>query len=82
MTIYLSGGCEANAMSFIQLSNKKLHVESSIKTLQYKLDFNMSYSKIDNFSLMQSLSLSSLTDDKLQGLAYKIPEMKQMSVLA
>ena len=44
---------------------------------QYKLDFNRSYSKIDNFSLMHSLNLSSPMDGKLQDLAQKILEMKQ-----
>ena len=47
-----------------------------------KLDFNRSYSKINNYSLMQSLNISSLTDDSLQNLASKIPEMKHMSVLS
>ena len=47
---------------------------------QYKLSFNRS--KINNFSLIQSLNLSSLMDDKLQDLAHRIPEIKHMSFLA
>ena len=49
--IYLPDGCEANAMSFMLLSNSIPHVESSIKTLQHKLGFNRSYSKLNNFNL-------------------------------
>ena len=79
MTIYLPDRYEGNAIYFVLLSYNKLYVESSIETPQYKLGFSRSYSKMDNFSLMQSLNLSSLTDNKLQGLAYKIPEMKQIS---
>ena len=62
--IYLPDGCEANVISFVLPSNNKLHVETSIGTPQYKLGFNRYYSKIDNFSLLQSLNLSSLTYDK------------------
>ena len=58
---------------------RNLHVESSIKTPQYKLGFNRSSSKISIFNLMQSLNLSNLIDDKLQDLAHKIQEMKQVS---
>ena len=43
--IYLSDRCEANAMSFILLSNNRLHEESFIKTPHHKLGFNRSYSK-------------------------------------
>ena len=78
--IDLSSGCEANAISFVLLPNNKLHVESSIGTPQYKLSFNRSYSKINNFSLMKSLNLPSLMDDKLQNLAHNIMEMKQMTI--
>ena len=31
---------------------------------------------------MQSLNLSSLTDDKLQDLAHKVQEMKHMSIIS
>ena len=41
-----------------------------------KLGLNRSYSKINNFSLMQSLNISSVTDDRSQALAKEIPEMK------
>ena len=40
-----------------------------------ELDFNRSYFKINNFSLMQSLNISSLTDDRLHALANEIPEI-------
>ena len=69
-------------MSFALLSNNKLHVESSIETPQYKLGFNRSYAKVNNFNLMQSLNLSSLMNDKLQNVAPKISEMKQMSIFS
>ena len=80
--IYLPDECEANAMSFVLLSNNKLHVESSIETPQYKIGFNRSCSKINNLSLMQCLNLSSLMDNTLQDLAHKILEMKQMLILS
>ena len=80
--IYFPNDHDANAISFVLPSNNKLHVESSIETPQYKLGFSRSYSKINTFSLMQSLILSSLTDDKLQDLAHKILEMKQMSIFS
>ena len=51
-----------------------------LRTHNIKLDFSRSYSKIDKFNLMQTLNLTSLTDDKLQHLAQKIPEMKQISI--
>ena len=70
--IYLPNGFEANAISFILPSNNKLNVESSIEMSQYKVGFNMSYSKIDNVSFMQSLDLSSLMDDKLQDLDHEM----------
>ena len=38
--------------------------------------------KINNFSLMQSLNISSLTDDNLKNSANKIPEMNHMSVFS
>ena len=53
-----------------------------MKAPQSKLGFNRSYSEINNFSLMQSLNISSLSDDSLQNLANKTPEMKHMSVLS
>ena len=80
--IYLPGSCKANAASFVLLSNSKLHVESSIGTPQYKPGFKRSYSKISNFSLMQSLNLLHLMDDKQQNIANKIPEMKQMLIFS
>ena len=43
-----------------------------------KLGFIRSYSKINNFSLMQFLSISSLPDDRLEPLANQIPEMKHV----
>ena len=46
--------------------------------MEYKLGFNRSNSKINNFILMQSLNISSLTDNKLHVLANKIPEMKHV----
>ena len=64
--IYLLDQCEANATSFLLPSNNKLHVESSIETPQHKLGFNRSYSKIDNFNLIQSLNLTSIIDKKCQ----------------
>ena len=40
-----------------------------MEALENKLGFNRSYSKINNFILMQSLNISSLTDNGLQALA-------------
>ena len=60
-------------------SNDKLNVEPSIETSEYKLGFNRSYSKINNFILMLSLNISSLRDNKLQVLVEKIPEMKHVN---
>ena len=78
--IYLStDGCEANGISFLLPYNNKLHVQTPVESPQHMLGFNRSYSKIDNLNLMQILNLTSLTDDKLQDLAHKILEMKQMS---
>ena len=67
--MYLPNSCEANAISFVLLSSNELNIETSIETTSYKLGFNRSYSKINNFSLMKSLNISSLMDDKLQHLA-------------
>ena len=64
MTIYLPNGCEANGITFVLPSNNKLNVEPSIKATEYKLGFNRSSSEINNFYLMQSLNISTLTDDK------------------
>ena len=50
--------------------------------MENKLGFNRSYTKIKNCSLMQSLDISSLTDDNVKNIANKIPEMKHMSVLS
>ena len=44
--IYLSNGCEANAIVFFLPSNNKLNVEPVIEASEYKLGFNRSYSKI------------------------------------
>ena len=76
--IYLPNDCEANAITFVLPSNKKLNVEPYVEATEYKLGFRRSYSKINNFSLMQSLSISSITDDRSQILANKIPEMKHI----
>ena len=69
--IYLPDGCAANVITFVLPSNNKLNVEPSTEATEYKLGFNRSYSKINNFCLMQSLNISSLLDDKLQILANK-----------
>ena len=61
--IYLPNGTEANAITFVLPSNSKLNVGLSIKVTEYKVGFNRSYSKINTFSLMQSLNISSLMDD-------------------
>ena len=63
-------------MALVLPSNNKLNVEPSSEGPEYKLGFNSLYSKINNFSLMQSLNMSSLTDDKLDILANNILEMK------
>ena len=60
--IYLPHGCEAYAIRFILPSNNQLNIDSSIKALENRLGFNRSYSKIDNFSMMQSLNISNLND--------------------
>ena len=75
---YLKNGCEANAITFVHPSNNKLNVEPIIDTSEYKLGFNRSYSKINKFSLMQSPNIWSLTDNRLEALANKIPEMKRV----
>ena len=43
---------------------------------QNEYGFGKSYSKIDNFNLMQTLNLTRLTNVKLQDLAHKILKMK------
>ena len=53
-----------------------------MESTEHKPGFNRSYSKINNFSLMQSLDISSLTDDNVKILAHKIPEIKHMSVFS
>ena len=78
--IYWPDGGEASAISFLLASNNKLHVKTPLETPEHKLGFNRSYSKIDSFYLMQTLNLTSLTDEKLQALAHKILEMKQLSI--
>ena len=77
--MYLTNGCEANTITFVLPSNNKLTVEPTIEATEYKLGFNRFYSKINNFSLMQCLNISSLTDNGLQVLANKVPEMKHIS---
>ena len=72
--------CEANAISFLIPSNNKLHVKSPMETPQCNLGFNRSYSKINNFNLMKTLNLTSITNDKLQDLAHKVPEMKHRPI--
>ena len=76
--IYLPDGCEANAITFVLPSNNELNVEPSNEANEYKLHFNRSYSKIKDFSLMQYLNISSLSDVKLQILSNKILEMKHV----
>ena len=63
--IHLPNGCEANGITFVLPSNNKLIVEPINETLEYKLGYNRSYSKINNFSLMLALNISSLTDNGL-----------------
>ena len=78
--ICLPSGCEAHTMTFVLPSSGKLNVEPIDESPEYGLGFNGSYSKIDNFSLMQSLNISSLTDNGLETLTSKIPEMKHVSI--
>ena len=77
--IYLPHGCKANTITFVLPSNNKLNVDSIMEVPENKLGFNISYSKIKNFHLMQSLNISSLTDERLQQLVNEIPEMKHVS---
>ena len=58
----LPHGCKANAVTFVLPSNNQLNVDSHIKASENNLAFKRSYSKIDNFSLMQSLNISHLQD--------------------
>ena len=78
--IYLPNSCEANIISLVLPSNNKLNIEPTIEATECKLGLNRSYSKINNFSLMQSLNISSLIDERLQILADKIQEMKHISI--
>ena len=78
--VYLPDGCEANAFTFVLPSNNRLNVDSIIKTMENKLGFNRSYSEIDNFSIMQTLDISSTSDKTLISLADKILEMKHILV--
>ena len=80
--IYLPNSCEANAITSVLPSNNKLNAEPSSEATNYEQGFNRSYFKINNFSLMQSLNISSLTDNKLQVLANKIPEMKHVLIFS
>ena len=77
--IYLPDGCQANAIPFVLPSNNKINIEPTLEAPENKLGFNKSYSKINNFCLMQSPNISSLTDENI---ANKIPEMKHMSVFS
>ena len=74
--IYLPDGCEANNINFVLPSDNQLYSHSIMEAPENKLDFKRSCSKINNFSLMQSQNISSLTDDRLQNLANEIPEIK------
>ena len=80
--INLPDGCEANAITFILPSNNQLNVDSSIKASENRLRFNRLYSKIGNFSLMQSLNISNLQDHDLQAIATKISEMKHYFIFS
>ena len=80
--VYLPDGYKANAITFVLLSNNRLNVNSMIETMENILGLNRSYSKINNFNLMQSLHISSTSDDALQSLANKILKMKQVSVFS
>ena len=55
--IYLPNGCEANAITFVLPSNNKQNVEPIHESPKSRLGFNRSYTKIDNYSLMQSLNI-------------------------
>ena len=48
--ISLPNGCKASPISFVLPSNTNINVEAIIETPEYKLGFNRSYSKINNFS--------------------------------
>ena len=80
--VHLPDGYEANAVTFVLPSNDRLNVNSMIKTMENKLGFNRSYSKINNFSLMQSLDIPSTSDETLKSLANKILEIKHMYVFS
>ena len=73
--IYLPDGCKGNTITFVLPSSNQLNIDSIMKAPESELGFNKSYSKINNFSLMQSLNISSLTDNSLQNLANKILEI-------
>ena len=53
-----------------------------MEVLENKFGFNRLYSKINNFSLIQSLNVSSITDGRLQALVNEIPEIKQVSIFS
>ena len=53
-------------------------LETTIEEPEYKLGFNRSYFKKKNFSLMQCLNIVGLTDNRLEVLGNKIPEMKHI----
>ena len=65
-----------NAITFIFPSNNELNVDSIMRSLENKLgliDHTLIILIINHFSLMQSLNMSSLTDDILQAIGNKIP---------
>ena len=69
--IHLPDGCEANVITFVLPSNNRLNIDSIMESTENKSGFNRSYSKINNFSLMQSLQISSLTDENLKAYLTK-----------
>ena len=78
--IYLPDTCEANVITFVLPVNIQLNVDSIMEATEIRLGFNRSCSKINNFSLLQSLDRSSLTNDNFNSIANKIPEMKHVCV--
>ena len=64
--IFLPDHYEASAITFVLPSNNELNIKPSIEATEHKLGFNRFYSKFNNFSLMQSLKISGLMNDKLQ----------------
>ena len=77
--IYLPDGCEANAITFILPSNNHLNVGFDIKASENIFNFSRSYSKIENFNLMQALNISNFCNHNLWVIVSKIPEMMDSS---